>query len=97
MRPNGQTLYTANINSNTVAVFSVDPNTGVLTDIQTPRPTTGTDPNYVAILPNGAVLFTADAVADQLSRFTINADGTLTAAGVIPNMEGANGINFTNF
>lgn len=99
MHPNGQTLYVANINSNTISVFRVDAATGVLTPIQlSPRPTTGGDPNYVAIHPNGTTLYTADANnpgLDQVSRFTINADGTLTSAGTIQTGNGTNGIGIT--
>ena len=97
MHPNGQTLYTANLNSATIGVFHVDASTGALTEIQVPNPKTGTDPNYIVVHPNQQFVFTADAVSNQLSRFTINADGTLAANGVIPDGLGANGIAMTNF
>ena len=98
IHPNGQTLYTANINSNTVTVFRVDPGTGVLTPAQTPSPATGLEPNYVIVHPNGRFLYTADTTADQISRFAINADGTLvTPATAIPAGNGANGIGTTKF
>lgn len=101
MHPSGKSLYTANINANTITVFGVDSATGVLTDIQPSRPTTGSNPNYVLVHPNGKVLFTADTVADQVSRYTVNADGTLTP--VTPPIDvavvgdGPNGIGTTNF
>ena len=98
IHPNGQTLYTANLNANTVSVFRVDTNTGALTELQTPPPPTGPGPNFVAIHPNGAFLYTADAGADQLSRFPINADGTLGTPTAISNTgDGTNGIGFTRF
>lgn len=98
MHPNGQFLYVANINSNTITVFRVDSTTGVLTEIQTPQPATGIDPNYVAVHPNGRFLYTADTVSDRLSRFAINADGTLVTPSVtIPAGNGANGIGTTRF
>lgn len=96
LHPNGQTLYVANINSSTVNVFRIDSTTGALTEIQTPAPVTGTDPNFVVVHPNGRFLFTADNVADGLSRFTINADGTLaTPPTAIPAGNGTNGIGTT--
>jgi len=100
IRQNGQSLYTANINANTVSVFSVNTATGVLTEIQVPNPTTGGDPNFVYIHPNGAVLYTADTrqSSNQISKFTINADGTLTATTPIPSSIvgiGPNGIRST--
>lgn len=101
MHPNGRSLYTANINPpHTVTVFRVDSNTGVLTEvIQSPLPATGADPNYVVIHPNGQFLYTADNVSDRVSRFTINADGTLVtpAIAAITAVDGANGIGTTKF
>lgn len=100
LHPNGLTLYTANLNSNTVSVFGVNTNTGVLTELQSPPIPTGPNPNFVAIHPNGSFLFTADRTATgQLSRFAINADGTLaTPPTTIPNTgPGTNGIGITNF
>jgi 6-phosphogluconolactonase len=100
LHPNGLTLYTANINSNTVSVFGVNTNTGVLTELQSPPIPTGPNPNFVAIHPNGSFLFTADATpTGQLSRFAINADGTLaTPPTTIPNTgPGTNGIGTTKF
>lgn len=98
VHPNGQTLYTANINANTVSVFHVDTNTGVLTEAP-PPPATGAGPNYVLIHPNQLFLYTADAGPSALSRFSINGDGTLAVpATVIPNTGlGINGIGTTKF
>jgi 6-phosphogluconolactonase (cycloisomerase 2 family) len=100
LHPNGLSLYTANLNSNTVSVFGVNTTTGVLTELQSPPIPTGANPNFVAIHPNGSFLFTADATpTGQLSRFAINADGTLaTPPTTIPNTgPGTNGIGITNF
>jgi 6-phosphogluconolactonase (cycloisomerase 2 family) len=100
IHPNGQTLYTANLNPNPgrVSVFRIDTNTGALTELQNPPPSTGLAPNFVAIHPNGAFLFTADAGSDQLTRFAINADGTLTTPGTaIPAADGTDGIGITKF
>jgi 6-phosphogluconolactonase (cycloisomerase 2 family) len=101
LHPNGQTLYTANLNPNPgrVSVFHVDTNTGALSELQpNPAPATGagpglgTFPNYVVVHPNGSVLFTANQGASSspdtgsLSRFTVNGDGTLVSpATLIPN------------
>jgi 6-phosphogluconolactonase len=99
IHPNGQTLYTANINANTMSVFRVDTNTGVLTELQIPPPPTGAFPNFVAIHPNQLFLYTADQGPGALSRFGINADGTLaTPATVIADTgAGTNGIGTTKF
>jgi 6-phosphogluconolactonase (cycloisomerase 2 family) len=98
IHPNGQTVYTGNINANTVSVFRVDTNTGALTELP-PPPATGAFPNYVTIHPNQLFLYTADQGPGALSRFNINADGTLvTPSTVIPNTgAGTNGMNTTRF
>jgi 6-phosphogluconolactonase (cycloisomerase 2 family) len=99
LRPDGQTLYTGNLNGNSVSVFRVDTNTGALTELQSPPVPTGLEPNYVVVHPNGNFLFTADQGPDQVSRFNINGDGTLVSpATVIPNTgSGTNGIGTTKF
>ena len=99
LRPDGLTLYTANLDGGSVSVFGVDTNTGVLTERQSPPVPTGVEPNFVLVHPNGNFVFTADAGPDQLSRFNINADGTLVSpATVIPNTgANTNGIGTTKF
>ena len=99
IHPNGQFLYTANINAASISAFRVDSSSGALTLIQTA--TTGGDPNYIVIHPNGKTVYTADAsnaTGHKVSRFTINADGTLTAApdaATFPVGSGTNGIGTT--
>jgi 6-phosphogluconolactonase (cycloisomerase 2 family) len=98
IHPNGQSLYTANINAHTLTVFKVDPATGVLTEV-VPNPQTGADPNYVFIHPNGQILYSMDTAVSQVSKFTINGDGTLTAPEIIGSAivgVGPNGIATTN-
>jgi 6-phosphogluconolactonase len=95
--PTGQFLYVANLNSNSVTVFQVDTSTGRLTNIQV-QPT-GFSPNYLLVHPNGKIVYTCDTDSDQVSMFTIGADGTLTPAGPpIPTAtvgDGPNGIAIT--
>jgi 6-phosphogluconolactonase len=98
IHPNGQSLYTANINAHSLTVFKVDPATGVLTEV-VPNPQTGADPNYVFIHPNGQILYSMDTAVSQVSKFTINGDGSLTAPEIIGSAivgVGPNGIATTN-
>jgi len=78
LEPTGQFLYVANLNSNSVTVFQVDTSTGRLTNIQ--QQPTGISPNYLLVHPNGKIVYTCDTDSDQVSMFTIGADGKLTAA-----------------
>jgi 6-phosphogluconolactonase (cycloisomerase 2 family) len=98
IHPNGQSLYTANINAHSLTVFKIDPATGVLTEV-VPNPQTGADPNYVFIHPNGQILYSMDTAVSQVSKFTINGDGSLTAPEIIGSAivgVGPNGIATTN-
>jgi 6-phosphogluconolactonase len=98
IHPNGQSLYTANINAHTLTVFKIDPVSGVLTEVL-PNPQTGADPNYVFIHPNGQVLYSMDTAVSQVSKFTINGDGSLTLPDIIGSAivgVGPNGIATTN-
>ncbi|ALA58948.1 lactonase family protein [Nitrospira moscoviensis] len=95
IHPNGRFLYVANIADASISVYRVDPNTGSLTSIETEP--TGNNPNYVIVHPNLTTLYTADAIPNQVSRFTINQDGTLAPAGTVPAGAGANGIGTTKF
>ena len=98
--PSGQFLYTANINAATVSAYHVDQNTGALTPLAGSPFTTGGEPNYVLVHPDGKVLFTADALASEIARFTVNADGTLSRvvnAVTFPAGNGTSGIAMTKF
>jgi 6-phosphogluconolactonase (cycloisomerase 2 family) len=94
--PNGD-VYTANINNSTVSAFSV--NAGALTQLAGSPFATGGTPNQVVAHPDGQVLFTADQTTSTVTRFTVNADGTLTRNGnaaTLPGGSGTNGMGITN-
>lgn len=98
--PAGMFLYTANINAATISAYRVDQNTGALSQLPGSPFGTGGDPNYILVHPNGKVLFTADAVTNEVARFTVNTDGTLTRtanAATFPSGSGTNGIAMTKF
>ena len=105
--PTGQFVYTANLSSSDISGFRLDPNTGVLTALAGSPYPTGGGPNYITVHPDGKVLFTADAgggagapPGNKVSRFTVNADGTLTRtadAFDFPANSGTNGIGTTKF
>jgi 6-phosphogluconolactonase len=102
LRPDGLTLYTANLDGGSVSVFAVDQATGVLTERQSPPVPivpAGAEPNYVTVHPNGVFVYTADQIASQLSRFSVNGDGSLVSpATVIPNTgAGTNAMGTTKF
>ena len=81
MTPNGQYLYTANNNSNSVSAFSIGSN-GSLTPITCSGSncTTGTNPEGIAVSPNGQYLYTANrgSSSGAISVFSIGSNGSLT-------------------
>ena len=90
-------LYTANLNDSTVSAFSTSG--GTLTPLAGSPFATGGEPNTVAVHPDGTVLFTADQTTSTVTRFTINADGTLTRNGnaaTLPANSGTNNLGLTN-
>ncbi|HEU4685872.1 MAG TPA: beta-propeller fold lactonase family protein [Nitrospira sp.] len=101
--PTGQFLYTANINSASISAFHIDQTTGALTQLAGSPFTTGGDPNYVLVHPDGKNLYTADASnvnGNDVSHFTVNADGTLARQAntvTSPPGSGTNGIGMTRF
>ena len=90
-------LYTANLNDSTVSAFSISG--GTLTQLAGSPFATGGEPNTVAVHPDGMVLFTADQTTNTVTRFTLNADGTLTRNGnaaTFPANSGTNNMALTN-
>lgn len=93
----GGILYTANLNVSNVSAFSSS--AGVLTQLAGSPFATGATPNEVVVHPNGQVLFTANQDGNNVTRFIVNANGTLTPNGnaaTFPAQSGTNGLGITN-
>lgn len=78
--PYGRYLYVANAGSNSISAYSINPLTGVLTPITGTFSTSGS-PSALAVSIDGKILYATDKDVGELDQFTINSDGTLTAAG----------------
>ena len=80
--PNGKLLATANYDSSTVSLFTIDPSSGQLTPVIQSSATnadTGTGPFSVAFSPSGTLLATANYTAGTVSLFTLDpTSGQLT-------------------
>jgi 6-phosphogluconolactonase len=75
---NGQFLYSSNRGENSIAVFKIDSNTGMLQKIQSIA-TYGNWPRNFTIAPNGNFLLVANKLSNNISLFKINkATGILT-------------------
>jgi 6-phosphogluconolactonase (cycloisomerase 2 family) len=85
----GKFLYVAmsgSVNANNVvSAFSIDPATGILTQLANSPFLTGSDPQRAATDPSGKFLFTANAQDNTVSAFTVDGtSGDLTAVAGSP-------------
>ncbi|HET8925563.1 MAG TPA: lactonase family protein [Candidatus Acidoferrum sp.] len=83
VHPNGKFLYVSNRGNDSIAILSIDGNTGALT----PRggvPTGGKEPRHFAVDPSGKYLLTENQLSDNIVIFKIDsAAGGLTPTGQI--------------
>jgi 6-phosphogluconolactonase len=90
----GTFLFAANEQTNNISVFSIDPATGVLTLVPgAPFPTGGASGSGISlgVTPDNQFLFASSAGSNNITAFSIAANGTLTsisgspfAAGGVP-------------
>jgi 6-phosphogluconolactonase len=79
--PSGQFVYGSNRGHDSVAIFSVDSSTGLLTSIGW-EPTQGRTPRFFALDPPGTHLYAANQTTDTVVIFRIDtASGKLAATG----------------
>jgi 6-phosphogluconolactonase (cycloisomerase 2 family) len=82
--PSGRFLYVANLMSNatdlaTIAMFTINSTTGVLTPTTPPTVATGFFPQGIGIDPSGKFVYTANSDDNTVSMFTVNQNtGVLT-------------------
>jgi YVTN family beta-propeller protein len=85
---NGNTLFVANANRNTVTV--IDTETGktleTLTAALYPNAPSGSTPNSLALTPDEKILFVANADNNNLAVFDVSAPGHSHSLGFIPSV-----------
>jgi DNA-binding beta-propeller fold protein YncE len=84
--PSSKFAYMVNRNDNTVSMYTIDPITGNLTlNATAANPTgtiaTGTEPFRIDFDPTGKFLYVTNEGGIAASIYTVNNDGTLSAAG----------------
>jgi 6-phosphogluconolactonase len=72
--PTGQYVYVANVNSNTVSGFGLDPATGELTTVPGSPFGTGANPQRVAIDLSGRFVYASNGNGASISAYTIDAE-----------------------
>jgi 6-phosphogluconolactonase len=81
--PSGKFLYAPNRGHNSIASYSIDPSTGLLTDIG--NVLTEPVPRALSLDPTGAFLFVAGLESGNLATYTVDSDsGTLHPLEVQP-------------
>ena len=81
LHPNGKFLYASNRGHDSIAVFSVNPDTGALTAIGH-TPTGGKTPRHFTLSPDGDYLLAANQDSNSVVVFRVDANaGTLTQVG----------------
>ena len=81
VHPNGRFLYVSNRGHDTIAVFTIDAASGMLTFVEH-APTGGKTPRNFAIDPTGTYLFAANQDTDNIVQFRIDQKtGRLTPTG----------------
>jgi 6-phosphogluconolactonase len=77
---NANFAFVANMNSNTISGFSLDPKSGALSPLAGSPFAAGTGPEFMAADPTGKFLFVANSGSSDVSVFQITSQtGTLTA------------------
>jgi uncharacterized repeat protein (TIGR01451 family) len=74
----GENLYVANIGSNTITVFAINPATGALTTIGSQVPVPGAQNMAIACSPDRRFLYVARSGTSNVSLFTRASDGSLS-------------------
>jgi YVTN family beta-propeller protein len=87
--PTGKYLYVTSQSANRVLMFTISPNTGILSSIAGTA-TTGTAPNGIAVDPTGQYAYVANSGSASVSFYTITSGSGLLvlkgsiAAGTVP-------------
>ena len=80
----GNNLYAANLGSNTLTVFAINPATGALTTVGSPVAVPGTGAMNISCTPDGRFLYVARAPSHTINVFSRAANGLLTSVQEVP-------------
>jgi 6-phosphogluconolactonase len=81
--PSGRFVYGSNRGHNSIAIFAIDDQTGLLSSVGW-EPTQGSTPRFFALDPSGARLYAANQGTDTIVVFDVNqATGKLTPTGEV--------------
>ncbi|KAL1640068.1 hypothetical protein SLS58_007335 [Diplodia intermedia] len=73
LSPDGRFVYSADDSGNAVWTHSVDPTTGLLTEVESmAAPVEGANPRHAAVHPNGDYLWVVLEEANELAQYTLD-------------------------
>jgi 6-phosphogluconolactonase len=94
VHPNGRSLYVSNRGHDSIAVFEVNPDTGMLRFVEH-TPTQGKIPRNFSVDPSGRFLFVANQETDNIVQYSIDQDtGRLTPTGKVVKVDGPVSLEF---
>jgi 6-phosphogluconolactonase (cycloisomerase 2 family) len=81
--PAGQHIFVSNRGHDSIAIFAVDPSSGLLTTLGW-EPTQGQQPRHFALDPAGRFLYAANQASDSITTFAVDkTSGMLTSTGQV--------------
>ena len=84
VHPSGKFVYTANQGGGDISLYTVNSNTGALTEVL-PRAPAGLNPTSLVLSSAGDLLFVANQTSNTISVFTVSSsNGALTEAAGSP-------------
>ena len=81
---NNKFIYAANVNTNTISTYSINPLTGALTAVGTPTAAGAIEPNGLAFHPALSYLYVSNYGGNSISAFQVSETGQLTAISGSP-------------
>jgi 6-phosphogluconolactonase len=94
VHPSGKLLFASNRGDDSIAVFAIDSDTGILTHVEN-EPTGGKTPRNFTIDPTGSWLLAANQDSDQIVVFRIDRKtGQLTRTGEVLQVSSPNCLQF---
>jgi 6-phosphogluconolactonase (cycloisomerase 2 family) len=83
VHPSGNYLYASNRGHDSIVIFGIEPNSGLLVTVGW-EPTQGGQPRHFALDPSGTFLYAANQASDTITTFRIDpTSGMLKSTGQV--------------
>ena len=92
----GQRGYVANQSDNSISRITIDPRSGVISEVQPRTSIGGFAPNQLLLDSSGSTLFSANLLSNNISTFSVAGDGALTLKGTTSLPDTPSNLAFAN-